>query len=281
MAGGDVDSRGCPETHRVLAPESARRGRAGHHDGPGCGARPVSGRPTSRCLPYRRTSRWSRRRGSAAVASSGGRMRRRSSNAHITEAGNLQLLLNVAGPPAARRILWDEHYHGHSRSLWSYAAGTPLPWLGAQLALDSPGGGGRVFATAWTGARAPGGPTHLADGVHRDAAGAVRARRGRRRRGRDRTARFKRAVTSACGLPVDTTDDALVSTPPRAGSASAPVRWLTSWLRANGAIHDPNLAAAEALEHIRAADRRSLSARAASARFGRPHRRRRQPVRRT
>jgi hypothetical protein len=34
-----------------------------------------------------------------------------------------------------RKVLWDEHYHGHARSLWSYAAGTPVGWGLAQLGL--------------------------------------------------------------------------------------------------------------------------------------------------
>jgi hypothetical protein len=56
-------------------------------------------------------------------------------NAHIASAGNLALLLNVTGAPGARQLLWDEHYHGHTRSLWSYLVKTPLPWAGAQAAL--------------------------------------------------------------------------------------------------------------------------------------------------
>ena len=56
-------------------------------------------------------------------------------NEHIRSAGNFQLLLNVAGVPGERLILWDEHYHGYSRSFWSYAAGTPLPWVAAQCGL--------------------------------------------------------------------------------------------------------------------------------------------------
>jgi hypothetical protein len=57
------------------------------------------------------------------------------SNEHIRSADNFRLLLNVAGKPGDRRILWDEHYHGYSRSLWSYAASTPLPWALAQCGL--------------------------------------------------------------------------------------------------------------------------------------------------
>jgi hypothetical protein len=56
-------------------------------------------------------------------------------NLDIADADNLRLLLNVAGTPGARRVLWDEHYHGTSRSLWSYLVNTPLPWAGAQLAV--------------------------------------------------------------------------------------------------------------------------------------------------
>lgn len=56
-------------------------------------------------------------------------------NRNIADGDNLRLLLNVAGPPASRRILWDEHYHGTSRSLWSYLVNTPLPWAAAQVAL--------------------------------------------------------------------------------------------------------------------------------------------------
>jgi hypothetical protein len=43
------------------------------------------------------------------------------------------LLANAAGIPGARKILWDEHYHGQRRSMWSYFAATPLPWAGGQL----------------------------------------------------------------------------------------------------------------------------------------------------
>lgn len=55
-------------------------------------------------------------------------------NASIADAGNLALLLNSLGD-ARRTVLWDERYHGHTRSLWSYVAATPLPWAGAQAGL--------------------------------------------------------------------------------------------------------------------------------------------------
>jgi hypothetical protein len=56
-------------------------------------------------------------------------------NAAIDEPGHVELLVNAIGPPLDRRVLWDEHYHGHRRSAWSYAAGTPLPAALAQLAV--------------------------------------------------------------------------------------------------------------------------------------------------
>lgn len=56
-------------------------------------------------------------------------------NRDISHADNLRLLLNVVRQPGARHVLWDEHYHGTSRSLWSYLVNTPLPWAGVQVAL--------------------------------------------------------------------------------------------------------------------------------------------------
>jgi hypothetical protein len=58
-------------------------------------------------------------------------------NEGIATPGHAELLLNVVGAPGARTVLWDEHYHGHARSLWSYAAGTPLPFVGLQMLLLS------------------------------------------------------------------------------------------------------------------------------------------------
>ncbi|HSC29627.1 MAG TPA: hypothetical protein VLD67_20285, partial [Vicinamibacterales bacterium] len=57
------------------------------------------------------------------------------SNAGIQKPGHLDLLASVLGPRTDRVILWDEHYHGYTRSLWSYAAGTPVIWGLAQAGL--------------------------------------------------------------------------------------------------------------------------------------------------
>ncbi len=50
-------------------------------------------------------------------------------NAGITKPGNLSLLLNSLGAPADGPVLWDEYYHGERRTLTSYLAGTPAPWM--------------------------------------------------------------------------------------------------------------------------------------------------------
>ena len=47
-------------------------------------------------------------------------------NSTIDRPGGLELLLNTLVPRGSA-ILWDEFYHGQPRSLWSYAAKTPLP----------------------------------------------------------------------------------------------------------------------------------------------------------
>ena len=81
-------------------------------------------------------------RGAAVIAASIGRGRviywasaLPATNAAIDEPGHVELLVNAVGPPLDRRVLWDEHYHGHRRSAWSYASGTPLPAALAQLAV--------------------------------------------------------------------------------------------------------------------------------------------------
>lgn len=47
-------------------------------------------------------------------------------NGGIGRPGHVELLVNTLGPPGARTVLWDEFYHGHARSFWSYLANTPF-----------------------------------------------------------------------------------------------------------------------------------------------------------
>jgi hypothetical protein len=90
--------------------------------------------------PY--TTIYADARGAAVIAARVGRGRviywasaLPATNAAIDEPGHVELLVNAIGPPLDRRVLWDEHYHGHRRSAWSYASGTPLPAALAQLGV--------------------------------------------------------------------------------------------------------------------------------------------------
>ena len=47
-------------------------------------------------------------------------------NGAIGRPKHVELLVNTLGPPGARTILWDEFYHGHTRSFWSYISDTPF-----------------------------------------------------------------------------------------------------------------------------------------------------------
>jgi Domain of unknown function (DUF4350) len=55
-------------------------------------------------------------------------------NGGIGRPRHVELLVNTLGPPAARTVLWDEFYHGHTRSFWSYLAATPFVFGVLQLA---------------------------------------------------------------------------------------------------------------------------------------------------
>lgn len=128
-------------------------------------------------------------------------------NAHIGSAHNFQLLLNVLGPPGERRVLWDEHYHGHRRSLWSYAAATPLPWIAGQLGVITLAGFA-VFARRRGPIRAPRSDprTSVLEFIEMllvlyrraNARGAVVA---------SAQSRLRRTIASLCGLPIDASDE--------------------------------------------------------------------------
>jgi hypothetical protein len=55
-------------------------------------------------------------------------------NTGIQREDNLTLFLNSIGP-VSNHVVWDESLHGNSRSLWSYADGTPIHLFWGQLAL--------------------------------------------------------------------------------------------------------------------------------------------------
>ncbi len=56
-------------------------------------------------------------------------------NAAVARDGDLALLLHSLGPSTDTRIVWDESLHGDEPGLWSYARGTPVHLLWAQLTL--------------------------------------------------------------------------------------------------------------------------------------------------
>lgn len=167
-------------------------------------------------------------------------------NAHIAEADNFQLVLNALGSPGARKILWDEHYHGHSRSLWSYAAKTPVPWIGAQLGLMAiallAGYSRRRGPVRSKAVDARTSPLEFIDMLRalykRAGASAVAVAAARNR--------LRRVTASTAGIPIDSPDDAVArAIAAKSGASIGEVMdVLESSLRATA---DSRLGAAEAL----------------------------------
>lgn len=159
-------------------------------------------------------------------------------NQDIADADNLRLLLNVAGEPGARRILWDEHYHGTSRSLWSYLVGTPLPWVGAQVTLLALAGffaysrrNGPVRARALAPRTSPLEFIEMLGEMYRRA-GARHAAVATAR------TRLLRAATSTTGVPPGSGDDLVAKAiAARTGSAVSDVEALLA--RSRAAAADP------------------------------------------
>lgn len=130
-------------------------------------------------------------------------------NEALADFGHIELLLNALGPKEARGVLWDEHYHGHARSLWSYAVATPLPWAGLQLSLI-------VACILFTYARRRGpvrpkvieprtSPMEFVDtmgGLYEQAALTAQAVAAA-------LARLRRQLVASSGLPPDSSVDAL------------------------------------------------------------------------
>ncbi len=55
-------------------------------------------------------------------------------NAGLKESGNLEFFLACIGEPKTR-ILWDEYFHGHRRSLTASIKSSPVKWIFLQFAL--------------------------------------------------------------------------------------------------------------------------------------------------
>jgi hypothetical protein len=55
-------------------------------------------------------------------------------NGGIGRPSHVEFFMNTIGPAGMRTVLWDEFYHGHTRSFWSYLADTPFFFGSLQLA---------------------------------------------------------------------------------------------------------------------------------------------------
>ena len=56
-------------------------------------------------------------------------------NSGITQASNLQLLLNSLGPASAKTVLWDDYFHEGEATMMDSLFASPLKWALLQLAL--------------------------------------------------------------------------------------------------------------------------------------------------
>ena len=172
------------------------------------------------------------------------------SNAELTKADNLRLLLNIVGAPEGRVVLFDEHYQGLKRSLWSYVTGTPLPWIGAQAAL--------VFVAVLLTHSRRVGPVRP---PHSDArtspmefvdmlAALYKRAHARPAAVHAARTRLRRAIAASSGVPLATDDDTLA----RAAGAKlhtdpAPIAQLLA--DADRAAADARLDGAQALDVMR------------------------------
>lgn len=172
------------------------------------------------------------------------------SNGAIAESGNLELLMNALGPREARVVLWDEHYHGHARSLWSYTTATPLGWGLAQFGLMA----AAALAT-YSRRRGPVRPkvvdartspmefVETLGGLYEQARAASASVAAAH-------ARLRRLLLAATGLPPSTSGDALArAVDARLGIPEAETRNVLA--EAERAATDPSIAAAEGLAVVR------------------------------
>jgi len=171
-------------------------------------------------------------------------------NAAVDEPGHVELLVDAIGPPLDRRVLWDEHYHGHRRSAWSYASGTPLPAALAQLGVI----GVAAFLTVSfrrRPLRAVPDPPRTAPLEFVDTMGGLYERAGATTTAVTvALAHLRRRLIAVSGLPADADDASLARTV--AGRAGLSVDALAALLaRARDASRGP-LTAAAALSVVRA-----------------------------
>jgi Domain of unknown function (DUF4350) len=164
-------------------------------------------------------------------------------NSGLRQSNNLDLVLNSLGAAERRTVLWDEYYHGHTRSVWSYLSATPLPFAALQLALI----GGLAMLT-FTRRRQPirpivveprTSPLEFIDtmGGLYERAGAASAAVATIR------ARIRRRLLETLGLPPATPDDRLVAA--ASERLALPTDLAQLLQRSRDAAQDPALAAAD------------------------------------
>jgi hypothetical protein len=179
-------------------------------------------------------------------------------NRGIGTLDHVELFVNSVGLAKDRTIVWDEFYHGHARSFWSYLADTPLPAAIVQIA----GLAGLALFT-FTRRRRPirsivveprTSPLEFIDtmgGLYeraRSAGAAVATVR----------ARVRRRLLELAGLPPSTTDDRLVSAAADRLALDGDLAAVLS--RSKQASTDPDLTSAQALALV--GELQALAARA-------------------
>ena len=144
----------------------------------------------------------------------------------------------------ARTVVWDEFYHGHARSLWSYIAATPLPFALIQLAAIA-----TLALFTFARRRAPirsrRRAANLAARVHRHDGRTLRTRRRAAAALSRSAAHVRRRLLDAAGLPLRQTTRGC-----RASRRSV-WRWATAspatLARARAASADPALTPRQAV----------------------------------
>jgi Domain of unknown function (DUF4350) len=132
-------------------------------------------------------------------------------NSGLQRAANLHFLVNAVGIGGPRRVLWDEHYHGERRSLWSYLAATPLPWAALQLgimAVVAVAGAARRRGPIWSRVAEP--RTSPLEFI--DTMGSLYERAGSSREAIESArTRLRRRLAGAAGISSSATDEQLVN----------------------------------------------------------------------
>jgi hypothetical protein len=166
-------------------------------------------------------------------------------NGGLARGEHLELFLNTLGAPGSRTILWDEFYHGHARSLWSYLGATPLPAAIAQLLLVA-AIALFTFTRRKQPLRSPVAEPRTSPLEFIDTMGGLyeRARASQAAIGTIRQ-RLRRRLLDAAGLPPSTADDRLAAVASERLGLGADIQGILS--RARTAETDPDLTSAQAV----------------------------------